>query len=206
MSKLWISTLMVCGLAVGATQADVLTTWDSGTLEGWTFTPDPPSGDWEVFSTGGNPGGYVSYIDGPDGMTQPNFLYAPSSYLGDYSTFGPGAGFSYDAIWEASHPVINAPVIRLFGSGGEVAEGFGSGVNSAGWDSFFVSLEETSWTMISGSWNDLIQDVTAVIIHGDNGIGEGREGGVDNFNLIVPAPGVLGLFATMGVVTARRRR
>lgn len=198
--------ILTCSLAACIANADVLTTWDSGALEGWSFTPNPDAGDWEVFAAGGNPGGYVSYIDGPDGMAQPNFLYAPSEYLGDYSTYGPGAGFSYDAIWEASHAVINAPIIRLFGANGEVAEGFGPGVNSAGWDSFFISLEESSWTMLSGDWNDLIQDVTALIIHGDNGIGAGREAGVDNFRLVVPAPGTAGILAAAGLIATRRRR
>ncbi|MCA9303840.1 MAG: hypothetical protein KC996_06935 [Phycisphaerales bacterium] len=192
-------------LSAGAA-ADVTTTWDSGTLEGWTFANNPNAGEWEVFSTGGNPDGYVSYIDGPDGTAQPNFLYAPGSYLGDYSTFGPGAGFSYDGIWEASHAVINAPVIRLLGAGGEIAEGFGAGFNSSGWDSFFVPLEETSWNMISGNWNDLIQNVTGLILNGDNGIGNGREAGVDNFTLVVPAPGALALLGVSGLVGFRRRR
>lgn len=193
-------------LASSAAIADVTTTWDSGTLEGWSFANNPAAGEWEVFSIGGNPDGYVSYIDGPDGTLPPNFLFAPASYLGDYSSFGAGAGFSYDAIWEASHPVINAPVIRLLGAGGEIAEGFGVGTNTAGWDSFFVSLEETSWNMISGDWNDLIQNVTGLTLNGDNGIGDGREAGVDNFTLIVPAPSALALLGAGGLLSMRRRR
>lgn len=191
---------------VAAAGGNVTTTWDSGTLEGWTFTPDTTRGDWEVFAAGGNPGGYVSYTDGTDPQSFPNFLFAPASYLGDYSSFGAGAGFSFDGIWEASHAVINGPVIRIYGANGEEAEGIATGFNSSSWDSFFIDFNESSWNVISGNWNDLISNVTQVGIHGDNGSGLGREAGVDNFTLVVPAPGAMGLLAGAGLLAARRRR
>lgn len=189
-----------------ATAGNVTTTWDSGTLEGWSFTPDLTSGDWEVFAAGGNPGGYVSYIDGTDPMSFPNLLFAPNTYLGDYASLGPGAGFSFDAIWEASHAVINAPVIRIYGANGEEAEGIAAGFNSANWDSFFIDFNESSWNVISGNFQDLLSNVVAVAIHGDNGSGLGREAGVDNFTLVVPAPGSVALLAGAGLVGIRRRR
>jgi hypothetical protein len=194
-------------VASAALAGNVTTTWDSGTFEGWTFTPDVNAGNWEVFSTGGNPDGYVSYTDSDQGGVTPIFLYAPGSYLGDYSSFGAGAGFAYDGIWESStQPAINAPVIRLFGASGEVAEGFGPGVNSANWDSFFIGFNEAEWNMLSGNWNDLIANVTAVALIGDNGIGSGREGGVDNFTLVVPAPSSAAILGIAGIAALRRRR
>lgn len=202
-----VSTAVLCATAFGA-NADITTTWDSGTFEGWTSTSDPSVGNWDVFPTGGNPDGYVSYFDGPDGGTTPSLLFAPGTYLGDYSGFGPGAGFSYDAIWESvDFPPVLPPVIHLYGANGEEAVGFGAGVNTAGWDSFFVALEESSWNVVSGSWSDLIQNVTAVGISGDNGVGPGREAGVDTFTLVVPSPSALALLGLGGtVLTVRRRR
>ncbi|MBO6512483.1 MAG: PEP-CTERM sorting domain-containing protein [Phycisphaerales bacterium] len=196
----------LCGAAFTA-QADFTTTWDSGTFEGWTSSPSPAAGNWDVFPTGGNPDGYVSYFDGPDGSTNPVFLFAPGQYLGDYTGFGPGAGFSYDAIWESDDfdPIL-PPVIHLFGANGEEAIGFGAGVNSTGWDSFFIALEESSWDVVSGNWNDLLQNVTAVGISGDNGIGPDREAGVDNFTLIVPAPASLTLLGLGAAFASSRRR
>ncbi len=203
-----VSTIVLSAGAFGA-NADITTTWDSGTFEGWTFASDPgTAGDWEVFATGGNPDGYVSYVDGPDGAAQPVFLFAPDEYLGDYSGYGPGAGFSYDAIWESvDFDPILPPVIHLFGANGEEAIGFGAGVNSTGWDSFFISLEESSWDVVSGNWNDLLQDITAIGISGDNGIGAGREAGVDTFTLVVPSPSALAMLGLGGaIMTGRRRR
>ncbi len=205
MKTILAATLLVTG---SIASADVTTTWDSGTFEGWTHTPSPGvGGEWEIFSTGGNPDGYISYVDGPDGTQPAVRIFAPGSYLGDYSTYGPGAGFRYDAIYEGTvNPPLNMPVIRLIGAGGEIAEGFAPGVNDSTWQTVFLALEESSWSMLSGTWNDLLQNVTALELIGDNAVGAGREAGVDNFTLVVPAPGSVALLGLGGFVGLRRRR
>lgn len=198
---------VLAAASLTAAAGNVTTNWDSGTFEGWTFTPSAPAGTWDVFATGGNPDGYISYFDGPDGMATPVVIDAPSSYYGDYSSFGAGAGFSYDAIWESTQfSPINAPVIRIFGDNGEIAEGFGLGVNTSGWDSFFIGFDESEWNVIAGDFSDLLQNVTRVTISGDNGIGPDREAGVDNFTLVVPAPSGAAILGLGALAATRRRR
>jgi hypothetical protein len=187
--------------------ADVTTTWDSGTFEGWTQTPTTDGGEWELLTAGGNPDGYVRYNDGPIGGAMVTRLYAPVPYLGDYSSYGPGAGFRYDALWEGTiNPAINMPVIRLLGSSGEIAEGFAAGDNDGTWQTVFLSLEESSWNMINGDWNTLLANVTGLELIGDNGVGAGPEAGVDNFTLVVPASSSVALLSLGGLVSMRRRR
>ncbi|USN99418.1 MAG: hypothetical protein H6810_01715 [Phycisphaeraceae bacterium] len=200
-----MTAAIVCALAGSAFAGTVITDWDSGTFEGWTTT-GTNGGLWTNPGTGGNPGGYLQYEDDPNGGLYPNELLAPVAYLGDYSAFEGVGYFEYDVIH--LQPNLNPtdyPRIRLFGDNGEEAFSKGGFIVTDTWTSLHFDVVAADFEMVSGTWADLIDNITELRISGDNAIGSGLEGGVDNFKLYIPAPGAASVLALAGLVSARRR-
>lgn len=143
----------------------------------WEFVPcvysdfnSAGTGDWSFQNTdgvsnpgsGGNSGGYALFTD-KDGLN--SYAYAPSSYLGDWSSLS-GSGcitvdlrvFSYDGTNEGSPEFI-----RLTGPGGSAHVSLGASDLPAGrrlWKSFVFPLDPSVWTVDSGTWTSLLSLVT----------------------------------------------
>ena len=184
------------------------TLWDSdNTLQGWTFT-DNGLGSWDNPGADGNPGGYARYTDVASNMQGPS-LFAPGQYLGDYSSYIGGC-FTYDIRLEmpSNDPGLpsNYPRIRLQGSDGSEARALANFDLTTDWTSVQINILESDWEMVSGTWNGLIGDVSGLYFGGDFLLGSGPEGAVDNFRLLVPAPGAGALLGLGGLAMARRRR
>lgn len=202
-----ITALTIAALAGLAQAGTFITTWDSGTFEGWTTT-GAPGGFWTNPGAGGNPGGYMQYTDDPDGSLFPPELLAPNQYLGDFRPYEGIGYFQYDVIHQfgAANPPSDYPRIRLFGANGEEAFSLGGFIVTNEWTTLRFDIVESDWEMRSGTWADLIANITELRISGDNAIGFGLEGGVDNFKLYIPAPGAGALLAMGGLMASRRRR
>lgn len=201
-------TALTIGLIAGTASAGTfITTWDSGTFEGWTTT-GATGGFWTNPGAGGNPGGYLQYTDDPDGTLTPDELLAPGQYLGDFRPYEGVGYFEYDVIHqlEPINPPIDYPRIRLFGANGEEAFSLGGFIVTDEWTTLRFDIIESDFEMVTGTWAGLIENVTQLRISGDNAIGSGLEGGVDNFKLFIPAPGATALLALAGIASARRRR
>ena len=202
--------IAIAGLAGAATAGPALiaeTTWGGTDLAGWTFT-DNGFGTWDNPGAGGNPGGYARYVD-VGGTGSPPQLFAPGDYLGDYTGYI-GGFFQYDirlemAPDEPGEPG-NYPRIRLLGSDGSEARALAEFVPTTDWQQVTISIVESDWQMVSGTWAGLIGDVNGLYFGGDVLLGGGPEGAVDNFRLFIPAPGATALLGLAGLTAARRRR
>lgn len=197
-----LSLALSTGLAHGAIASN---DWESGTLEGWTYTASN-GGSWINPGFGGNPGGYLAYIDGPDNQIDPPQIFAPAEYLGDYTAFEDIGYFQYDIInFSDNQNPGNYQRIRLLGANGEEARALVEYLPTDTWQTITVAITEANWQMLSGTWDGLIANVTGLYFGGDVVVGAGAEGAVDNFSL-VPAPGSVALLGFGALAAARRRR
>lgn len=127
--------------------------FDQG-LVGWGSNT-PAQISWGA--TGGNPGGYARFEDASGDAT---FIIAPSNFLGDWTNVGV---LTYDhrvidpgdnAVFDDLHQV------DISGPGG-AASWFGStSPGPTGWLTISVPIKESLWTITSGSWADLLPNVT----------------------------------------------
>lgn len=202
-----LSILGVAGIASCAIGGIAETDWNSGTLEGWTFTASA-GGDWVNPNAGGNGGGYVQYNDGVDGSLPTPQLFAPGQYLGDYTSYVSGGYFEYDIILSGTPgpgEPTNYPRIRLVGADGSEARVIQDYLVDANWQTIQVNIAEAEWEMVSGTWAGLIADVDSLYFGGDLLVGSGPEGGVDNFRLVPSAPTASILMISLAGMARRRR-
>lgn len=203
---------VAAGLSIASAGPSLVaeTLWDTGTLEGWTYSGGGPSiGDWVNPGVGGNPGGYVQYIDGTDGAAPPPFLFAPNEFLGNYTAYI-GGFFQYDIRLDPAagdgSDTTNYPRVRLLGADGSIARADLEFLLTNDWQQVTVGITEANWEMVQGTWDGLIQNVSGLQFGGDHTIGSGPESGVDNFRLFIPSPGAAVTILVAGALTSRRRR
>ncbi len=207
-----VSTLAaIAGCASFAAAGGIVaqTTWDSGTLEGWTYTSGTGGGEYETPIVGGNPGGFLQFVDGVDGQIGPPRSYAPAQFLGDYTAYE-GVGYiEYDIILSSPPTVPGEPLnyqrMRLEGANGSEARIIADYTPTDVWQTVHVNIIETEWEMVSGTWQDLISNVTAMRLGGDVITGSGPEGGMDNVTLVAPEAPLTGVL-TLGLAGMLRRR
>lgn len=205
-----LTILCIAGLATAAQAGTTVvaeSTWGNGDLDGWTFTSNG-FGEWVNPGSGGNPGGYAQYVDVASNHPPPQ-LFAPGQFLGDYTGYI-GGYFEYDNRLEMAPDEPGEPSnysrIRLQGADGSEARAIADFVLDTDWQTIRIDIVESDWQMVSGTWNGLISNVSGLYFGGDFLLGSGPEAGVDNFRLIIPAPGAAALIGMGGLVAARRRR
>lgn len=172
--------------------------WDDATLDGWTFVNNS-YGHWEIVTSGGNPGGYVRFVDTINGYVADD-LHGPSSLQGDYGALT-NARFEFDMKSEKAAAV--GAWITFSGPGGSYY--YVTPVPTTSWGHYVIPLQEASWSRSSGSWSGLLANVTNFSIQGDIVSGCNQaELALDNFAL-TPEPATILLVALGGLWFARRR-
>lgn len=211
-----VGTVVAFLVPVASARAEVIasSTFDTG-LDGWTVDSGNVTGNLAWSSTGGNPGGFLLAIDG----TNPNgIMRAPGKYLGNWTPLDGTGTLSFD------HKVIDlgAGVFEV----GPYTVDIAGPTTSATWTSttapngvtpwvnIVVPIEESAWSVTSGTWAALLADVTRLRIHVEL-IGNNQQpndlAGLDNVVLsqstAIPEPASIVLLAVgaLGIVLYRRR-
>lgn len=204
LTKVWMMTFTA--LALWTTSAIavpiVISDFDDGTSQGWTLNSNIPTGGFlQLLTSGGNPGGYIQFIDQGSSSALAPVMDAPSSYLGDYTSVGSSLQFEFDLKIEQAFTTNSfGPLITLSGPGG-TANFTDMRTPTTAWQHYVVSINESAWTVTSGSWNALFADVTSLSVHIDVLAGLGKDSGIDNFaitsaNTPIPEPSTMLLFGS----------
>jgi hypothetical protein len=195
-----LAVVTVLGSA-SAQAVPIVSTWDDGTLNGWTFT-GVSYGYWQVALSGGNPGGWAQFYDTSSTYTA-DTLHAPASYLGNLQPYLASGWLEWDML--SGRTASIGTTVTLAGPGGRAI--YRSPVPGLTWSHVQVGLQPQYWTVSQGTWAGLMANVTDLNIVGDVVTGEGSvELGLDNFTLATPEPASLALLCLGGVALLRRAR
>jgi len=189
--------------------ADIITTFESGTLEGWTEDTGnfDPTGSLDVVPFG-NPGFAMQATDGATGGA-PLVVSAPAQFTGNLSGY---ARIQWDEfVFDYGNANSFSTFIILRGMDGTE---FGSDrtLGAVGvWQSRSAALIESDWTRLNGSgaFSDVLGDVQNFLISMDtsslSGVVESR---VDNIAIVtsVPEPSASLCLFLIGLATFPIRR
>ena len=157
--------MMICALAAGVALAgsalgSVSTGFNTG-FESWT-SPNPLGLTWHA--SGGNPGGYIGFID--MGPANGGELIAPAAYLGDWSA-GNGVGnISLDlTIFTLNGGVpFTTPTLTISGPGGSATWSGPVAPLSMPWTNFVAPLNQSSWFVSAGTWAGILSNVNSFLV------------------------------------------
>ncbi len=191
-------------LVAAQSNASIISNFDDGTLQGWT---NLKVGGFDVINpgTGGNPGGYLAFIDTLSGAESPALVQAPPQFSGDLSSF---TSVEYDAFVIAS--AIQANSVLIEGSDGTVWSFRPELKGLEAWESYSIPLDGGNGWFLSGlsqgntPFSEVIADVSAVYVGMAVSTDLGFESGIDNFRLI-PEPSTLMALALISAFALRGR-
>lgn len=152
-------------------------------LDGWSVEGDPSVAEWQ--SAGGNPGGYLHWVDGASGSD--SFFVAGSKFLGDQSAFYKGK-LSYD-IYDTGSNYSGVPDLEISGGGITLVRVMGQ--PGSGWTHVSARLSARGdWhvgtldgaTATAAQIKAVLADVQEVVVRAEYVNGP-EEGGLDNFML-----------------------
>jgi hypothetical protein len=157
-------------------------------LQGWTVDGDPASGSPFWASSGGNPGGYLSSVDGGQGEDQ--VAVAPKGFLGNKSAFY-GGSLSFDRLIDntSGGDYFTPPeTVRLLGDGDTEVDFTLSQAPGSVWTRQQVVLlpEDTSNGVDAATLQAVLGNLQSVGIEIEY-IGGGETDDLDNVVLSTPS-------------------
>ncbi len=184
-----VTTFCFSSAALAGDSVVAQTTFDSD-LGGWT-TNTPPDVKWNA--TGGNPGGEALFNDVTNGVG--TIMIAPASFLSpavNYTKLNGKAYISYQ------HRMVKETGVLSIGPYNIVMSGPGGTATFTGaqaiilakknpWVTVVAPLVEADWVISSGSWTDLLANVTSIQIPMEmvsNSGGETDQEAMDNIELV----------------------
>jgi hypothetical protein len=185
-----VVVIVVAGLLCSGTAlAQVASTFDAD-REGW-FALSHNTASWQAGT--GNLGGCLRLEDRVLGASHTTVASAPAKFLGDWSGFGAGDSLALD-IWfdniAENPPDTTRYRITISGPGGSARAltGAASIPPESLWTSFAVSFDPADWVVDSGTWGELLTQITSLYILGEYATGL-EEVKLDNVRLTAtPVP------------------
>lgn len=184
----------------------------ASTLSGWTgsnrsevsfFRPSAlPGGEGE------SPAPYLRFVDKFGGYAT---ILAPASFHGDWSALGPDAALSWQHRIFATGPAVAfAPfTLRLAGPGGAALWTGPTPQGVKGWVDVNAPLASDRWSLLSGSWDGLLTNVSSVELSIEQVNNTGNLGsevaGIRSI-VLIPAPASAAVLGLLALRLARRRR
>ena len=171
-----------CGVFQPALHAQTSSTFDTG-LDGWS----PIFFGWSWQSDGGNPGGFVRFAE--NGVPPYTSIIAPASFVGDWSSLDGMGSLRYDFRLFGGTPDTTAGIMVTggFGTSGSMFWRQPVTAGALGWETVVAPLNQSSWEIQGGTWDDILSNVTEVRIFPDYFDSFGEVTGLDNIAL-VPEP------------------
>jgi alkaline phosphatase D len=179
--------------------ASLSSTFDSGD-EGWGVWASDPLDvtNFQWNNTGGNPGGYISAIDGEQAATW--WFQSPSVWAGDWTQYI-GGSIEWDIL------LMSAPNLVYFENSEIIIDASDTGNYLLGevdinpilnqWVHFSIDLIPGNFTQAgTRDFNDIIANVDSILIRGEFITGSDSEGLDNVFVSQVPIPGAIWLFGS----------
>lgn len=148
--------------------AQVISTFDTDT-DNWHSEGD---GDYYWETANGNPGGCFRVDD--DATGDWNNAFAPVKFLGNWSSAASSEYVSADIFCHKinGNYTTGTYVFKIKGPGGEA-----TAVNDVqppldGWNTYTVYFDPANWTLVSGTWNLLLEQVTELVVRAEYIVGD----------------------------------
>lgn len=165
-------------------------TFDEG-VEGWWIYNDGTNLTYHT--DGGNPGGYISAVD--LALDQTWRFVSPCSWGGDWSSFlGGTISFDIKVISGDTNRYYTASdvIIDTEGTGHYAKWSSGISPKPGSWTHYEVRLSESNFQIVGDrTWDQIISNVTYLMIRGEHIVGPDTEG-VDNIR-VLPRPGLFSI-------------
>jgi PKD repeat protein len=151
-------------LAMIAAQAQIISNFEGGDTDNWHSEGD---GDYYWEDATGNPGACFRVDD--DATGDWNNAFAPVKFLGNWSAANTTDYVTADIFL---HPVAtsygsNIFVFQISGPGGTAKAFIGSQPPFDTWTTYTAYLDPANWTMVSGDWNLLLDQVNELIVRAE---------------------------------------
>ena len=159
-SVIFIITCFYVPVSYGQVKWQVRSSFDDN-FDGWS---GECSGFFEHSFSDTEHTGFIMFSD-ESGVTGDGFIVAPESYLGDWSDLDGIGELSWEhKIFQAGGgPVILRPHVMISGPGGRAVIRPLEKMRPY-WRSFSVPIDRDAWTVTSGTWSQLISNVTELKI------------------------------------------
>jgi len=174
-------TAVSLNLPAGALQGPTviaLSDFESG-VDGWSCAGD---GSWSWQNDGGNPRGYLRSIDPATGVN--TAAIAPQKFLESWTSINGQGTLSYDfKVVTGQQAPTETPNVVISGPGGRASAPTAAGPIAVGtWVTCSVPIQEAAWTIKSGTWSVLIDNITKIEIDMESVAGT-ETTGIDNVRL-----------------------
>lgn len=172
---------LVAAIACNSAVAQVISTFNTD-LEGWMITGDNAF-IWQP--AGGNPDGNLDVNDLATGAH--NYAAAPRKFLGDWSGFTSADRITCDVYvlnTSGGSRSTGTYVFRIAGPGGSAwaVDAVANYPPLGVWTTLSASFDESEWTIQSGTWHDILANVTSLRVNAEFVYGS-EEVRMDNIGL-----------------------
>ncbi|MBI1193572.1 MAG: hypothetical protein GC205_10405 [Bacteroidetes bacterium] len=161
--------------------AQVLYDFEDGSIDGWVVELDGIA----LLNALGNPGNCLLIDDQALGSV--NQLVAPFPFTGDWSAAGASDSLRFDLYARRISGFVpvdgfGLPLVTLSGPGGTATIATGFVPILLSWETIAFPLDSTAWTMVSGNWQALMENVEVLKIRSEYVDGS-EETKLDNIQL-----------------------